>query len=120
MSDNEFFAAAGAALMGQEDSVEAHLAKDTFNGVKVVVQKLITSHQDTQQEEKTKMANCGKDLAAKDDEKAKTTDDLAAVKANIDKKTAEVIQLEDEIKTLNTAIADIKSAFAKAKKIRLE
>jgi len=119
-SDNAFFAAASSALLGEDEEVEAHAKKDTFTGVKSVVQKLIASHQSTQQEEKDKKEYCEKEIEAKDDEKATTTDDLAAVKADIDTKTAESTQLADEVKQLYAAIDEIKASLEKAGKIRKE
>merc|ERR1719487_793305 len=119
-SDNAFFAAASSALLGEDEEVEAHAKKDTFTGVKSVVQKLIASHQSTQQEEKDKKEYCEKEIEAKDDEKATTTDDLAAVKADIDTKTAESSQLADEVKQLYAAIDEIKASLEKAGKIRKE
>jgi len=119
-SDNAFFAAAGAMLSGEDDEnqVAEHTKKDTFNGVKSVVQKLIASHHDTQKEEKEKRDYCEKEIADKDDEKATTADNLAAVKANIEKKSSESVQLANEVKALYAAIKDTKVSLEKAGVIR--
>jgi len=117
-ADNAFYAAAGAELMGEDDEVDTHVKKERYNGVKGVVAKLIVSHQDTQKEEKTKLKYCNGEIETKDDEKATTTDNLAAVEADIDKKTAEVATLVDEIATLETTITTIASSLASAATIR--
>jgi len=115
-----FYAAAGAALMGEDEEVDKHMRKDSFNGVKSVVTKLIATHQDAQKEEQHKKQYCEQEIASKDDEKATTTDDLNAIKADIEKKTAEVTQLTDEVKSLYTSIDDIKKSLEEAGKIRKE
>lgn len=120
LSENSFYAEAGAALMGEDDGVEEHMKKDTFNGVKSVVTKLISSHQDTQQEEKDKRSYCNSEIAEKDDDKATTVDDLNAIKADIEKKSSEVTTLSDEIKSLYKSIEDTKKSLEDAGKIRKE
>jgi len=119
-SDNAFFAAAGAELMGEDDGFEDHMRKDTFNGVQGVVQKLIVTHQDTQKEEKTKSARCVSEIADKEDEQATTTDDLAATKADVDKKSSEVATIADEMTTLEASIVTIKKSLDGAVKIRTQ
>jgi len=120
ISDNEFYKAADAALMGEDDEVEGHMRKDTFNGVQKVVQKLITSHQDTQKEEKDKQNYCEKEIAAKDDEKDTVVDDLAAVKAGIEKKSSEVEMLLDEVKKLYASIDQSRKSVVDAGKVKKE
>jgi len=120
ISAKEFYAAAGRELDGEDDEVADHMKKDTFNGVKQVVAKLIGTHQDTQQEEKKKFKYCETEIASNDDAKATTTDNLAAVKANIEKKSSEVEQLGDEVKNLYESIAKIKTGLEAAGKIRKE
>lgn len=120
ISAKEFYAAAGRELDGEDDEVADHMKKDTFNGVKQVVAKLIGTHQDTQQEEKQKRDYCEKEIASNDDAKATTTDNLAAIKASIEKKAAEVEQLGDEVKSLYESIDKIKTGLEEAGKIRKE
>jgi len=125
-ANNAFYAAANAELLGEDDEnvadaqIEGHMKKDSFTGVKSVVQKLISSHQDTQQEEKTKKEYCTKEIESKEDEQATTKDDLEAVTAEIGKKSAEVEQLTTEVKNLYASIEGIKTALEKAAKIRKE
>jgi len=113
-SDNAFFAAAGAELMGEDDEMQT----SGFKGVKTVVQKLIASHQDNQKEEKTKKAYCEKEIASKDSEKSDTIDDLNVAKADIAKKTAESGQLADEVKNLEKSIVQVKTELESAGKLR--
>jgi len=119
-SAKEFEAAAERELTGEDEEVDAHAKNNGFNGVKAVVAKLIGTHQDTQVEEKQKKAYCGKEIEENEDAQATTTDDLAAVKANIDKKTAEVETLTDEVKKLYGSIDQIKKTLEDAGKIRKE
>lgn len=113
-SDNAFFAAAGAELMGEDDEMQ----RGSFKGVKTVVQKLIATHQDNQKEEKSKKAYCNKEIASKDSEKSDTIDDLNVAKADIAKKTAEAGQLADEVKTLAKSIEQVKTELESAGKLR--
>lgn len=119
-SAKEFEAAAERELTGEDEEVDAHAKNNGFNGVKAVVAKLIGTHQDTQVEEKQKKAYCEKEIEDNEDAQATTTDDLAAVKANIDKKTAEVETLTDEVKKLYGSIDQIKKTLEDAGKIRKE
>lgn len=119
-ADNEFFAAASAELSGESDEVDRHMQKESFDGVKEVVRRLITSHQDTQKEETEKRKYCEQEIATKEDEKEETITDLDAVTANIEKKTSEVEQLEVEVDKLYEAIDDIKKGLEDATKIRKE
>jgi len=117
---NEFYKAADAELNHDEDEVDAHTKKDTFNGVKSVVQKLIDSHQSTQKEEKLKMQYCEKEITAKDDEKTTTTDDLAEVRANIEKKSSEAEMLANEVKKIYESIDQLRKSVQEAGKVRKE
>jgi len=124
ITENEFYKAAGAALMGEDDAgasdVEGHMKKDTFNGVTNVVKKLIGTHQDTGKEEETKKKYCENEIATKEEERDTTTDDLAAVKADIDKKSSEAETLADEVKTLYAAIKKNRESEVAAGKVRKE
>mmetsp|Transcript_78049 Transcript_78049/g.123140 ORF Transcript_78049/g.123140 Transcript_78049/m.123140 type:complete len:709 (+) Transcript_78049:88-2214(+) len=101
-----------------DNEVEGHMRKDTFNGVKSVVEKLISSHQDSQTEETSKKEYCEKEMASKEDEKAITTDALAAIKADIEKKSTEVVQLADEVKNLYGEIDKMKQSVEDAGEVR--
>jgi len=120
LSAKEFYKAAGAALMGEDEDVDDHMKKDTFNGVKTVVQKLIGTHQDTQKEEEAKRRHCETELASTEDEKAATVDDLAAVAADIDKKSSEVDSLADEVKRMYETIDQVAKSLEAAGKVRKE
>lgn len=118
-SASEFYKAANAALSGEdEDNVDSHMKKNTFDGVKGVVKKLIQSHQDTQEEEKSKRDYCEKSISDMEEDKATSEDDLDAVKADIDKKTSEVETLADEVKNLYKSIDEMKSSLEEAGKLR--
>jgi hypothetical protein len=103
-------------------SVETHLRKlqrkNTFDGVKTVVSKLIVTHQETQQEEAEKRTMCEKDLASTDDAKVETEDVIAELKANIGKKESEAIMLADEVKKLYSSIDQVRKSVEEAGKIR--
>jgi len=115
-SSNEFAKAAEAELNGEDD--EVHLKKDTFNGVKTVVEKLIDSHQDNQKAEKTQKDYCEKEIAGKEDERDDTQNDLAAVSADIDKKAAEVATLEGEVTKLYAQIDTVRKSVVAAGDVR--
>jgi hypothetical protein len=117
-ADNAFFAAASAELSGESGEVDRHMEKENFDGIKEVVRKLIISHQDNQKEETEKKKYCEKEIATKDDEKEQTIIDLDAVKANIEKKSAESEQLAKEVDNMYQAIEDIKRGLEDATKIR--
>jgi hypothetical protein len=118
LSSNAFYAAAGAELMGEDDEIEAHSRKDSFSGVKEVVAKLISTHQETQKEEKTELKYCEEEIATKEDQQETLTDDTAAVQANVDKKEAEVIDLADEVTAKEAEIVQIANSLAAAGNIR--
>merc|ERR1719353_2830481 len=120
VSERAFEDAATAAFLGEDDKIAAHMQKDTFNGVKDVVSKLISSHADTQKEEKEKKEYCQTEIESKEDEKEDTTNTLAAVKANIEKKSSEVEMLADEVKKLYASIDKIKTSLETATKVRGE
>jgi len=110
---------AEAAFLGEgEEEVAAHVQKGSFNGVKSVVTKLITSHQDSQKQEKAKRVYCEKEIASAEDEKSDTSSALDAVKATIDKKIAEVNVLADEVKNLYASIAQARERLKSAGKLR--
>jgi hypothetical protein len=120
VSERAFEDAATAAFLGEDDKIAAHMQKDTFNGVKDVVSKLISTHADTQKEEKEKKEYCQTEIESKEDEKEDTTNTLAAVKANIEKKSSEVEMLADEVKKLYASIDKIKTSLETATKVRGE
>lgn len=120
ITENAFFKAAGAALDGEDEEVDGHMKKDTFNGVKTVVQKLIGTHQDTQKNDDAKRKQCESEIATGEDERDTTTDNLAAVKADIEKKSSEAESLGDEIKRLYASIDQLKKSLEAAGKVRKE
>jgi len=119
-TDKEFDEATNAAFASEGDAVAAHAQKGAFKGVKNVVAKLIATHQDDQKEEKDKKAYCNTEIASKEDDKADTSNALAAVKADIEKKTSEVEMLADEIKKLYAAIDKVRKSLEAAGKVRKE
>lgn len=116
----EFYKAAESALMGEDDEVGDHMQKDTFNGVSRVVQKLIDTHQTTQTEEGTKKKYCDSEIAAKEDERDTTEGDLAAVRADIEKKASEAEMLADEVKMSYESMDQVRKSVVEAGKLRKE
>jgi len=117
-SDSSFDAAADAAFLDHDDEVRKHLQKGAFKSVNHVVSQLIDRHLDMQKEEKAKREYCTKEIETKEDEKEDATDSLATVKAEVEKKTAELDTITDEINNLNAAQVQIKQSLASAGHIR--
>jgi len=119
--DREFDSAVRRMVAG-DDSEDAevvhHMQDGSFNGVKSVVAKLISSHQDTQTEEKSKRAYCEREMAIKEDEGDEAATTLAAVKADIDKKTSEAAMLAGEVKKLYASIAQVRKSLGEASNVR--
>jgi chromosome segregation ATPase len=118
-SDAEFDKAVDA-FSDENGRVEAHMKKDTFNGVKGVVSKLISAHKDTQDEEKKQRDYCQSELETKEDQKEDTANSLASVAADIEKKSSEVDMLADEVKALYASMEKVRKSVAEAGKVRKE
>lgn len=120
-----FLQAAGTAsdeskrsLSVDADAFEGHMRKDTFKAVKTIVRELIDVHLGTQKDETSKRAKCAKTLASKEDDRDTCADVLAATKADIGKKQAEVVTLKDEVKKLYKSKDQLLKSLEDAGKVR--
>jgi len=67
---------------------------------------------------KTKLNFCESEIASKEDDKESTANTLAAVTADIGKKSSEVVMLADEVKNLYASIDQVRRGLEAARSIR--
>merc|ERR1719191_502318 len=94
--------------------------QDVFDKVKIVVANLIETLKQQQKEETEKKGWCKSEIAKKTDEKADGEDALRSLNATIDRKTAEVTTLTQEVGDINAAIADTKTRDQDLAKVRAQ
>jgi len=102
----------------EPEEVHEHLVEVNLDGVKGIVSKLISTHQDNQQEETEKRTFCDNEITSKEAERTETSNALAAVKADIDKKASEADMLIDEVKSLYASQDKLRKGLEEAGSLR--